>query len=79
MLVQKTQSGVSRQPRRSLRLAIRMEVAENRLELPAHVHGASVAALGRVDAPVREGSGHADLPARKIKVGPLERERFSEA
>jgi hypothetical protein len=35
-----------------LRLALREEMLEDRLELPAHVHRAPVPALGRVEAPM---------------------------
>ena len=52
---------------------------QDRLELAAHVHRASVSALGRVESPIRERAGHADLTAGEVEVGPLEREAFSEA
>jgi hypothetical protein len=54
-----------------LRLALRLEVAEDRLELSAHVHRAPVPALGCVDAPIRDGAGQAHLPACKVQVGRL--------
>jgi len=55
-----------------------VQILQCRGELLAHIDGASVPGLRRLEAVFREGTGNPDLARREVQIIPLQREPLSE-